>query len=147
MDLDFSTLENKLILDVILEKNKNGDDCITFICSDGWVYRQYHEQDCCEFVCIEDIDGDLSDLVGCVILEAESVTKNDDNSDESGTWTFYKIRYYSEGGGKAGWITIRWYGSSNGYYSESVSFVGEYDIELVRDLKLDKLVGRGDEEV
>lgn len=143
MDLDFSTLENKLILDVILEKNNNGDDSITFICSDGWVYRQHHEQDCCEFVCIEDIDGDLSDLVGCVILEAEEVTKDDSTAAESGTWTFYKIRY--SGSGKGGWITIRWYGYSNGYYSESVSFVGEYDIELVRDLKLDKLVGRSDE--
>ena len=77
-------------------------------------YQQYHDQDCCESVTVEDICGDLDDLVGSPILLAEEViNEKQDNQ----TWTFYRISTIK------GSVTIRWYGKSDGNYSERVSFV------------------------
>jgi hypothetical protein len=79
-------------------------------------YLMHHEQDCCEDVAIEEIVGDLADLVGAEILEAREDSNNTyDDENESQTWTFYNLRTAK------GYVTIRWYGTSNGYYSESVN--------------------------
>lgn len=85
-------------------------------------WQMYYEQDCCASCHIEDVVGDLNDLVGTPIVMAEAVTNNTDPQppadypDESYTWTFYKLATAK------GYVTIRWYGSSNGYYSETASF-------------------------
>ncbi len=97
---------------------------IVFETTDGERYRMYHQQDCCESVSIESIVGDLEDLVGSEMLIAEEVEGQspadfDDKYYESYTWTFYKFAT------RKGYVDIRWLGSSNGYYSESVSFVKE----------------------
>lgn len=112
---DFNELVGKTIVKINgLEKY---EERVTFECSDGVKYKMYHEQDCCESVSIEDVTGDISDLIGSPILVAEESSCNAENVSESGTWTFYKIAT------RKGWVDIRWLGESNGYYSESVSFV------------------------
>ena len=104
------------------EKGSGSMDIVT---EDGITFRLYHDQDCCESVDIEDIAGDVSDLIGSPILMAEEVTSNENppgvtkEYQDSFTWTFYKFATVK------GSVTIRWYGESNGYYSESVSLYVE----------------------
>ena len=78
----------------------------------------YHDQDCCESVAIEDICGDLEDLVDTPMINAEVyTTEKEDEDGDSATYTFYTFRTIK------GTVTVRWYGSSNGYYSESVDML------------------------
>lgn len=91
---------------------------LTFEYGDGQRFVFRHVQDCCESVSIEDICGDLSDLEGEPLIIAEEVDGTPpDNS--YGTWTFYRFAT------RKGTVTVRWFGTSNGYYSESVSYFEE----------------------
>lgn len=112
-DVPFSELEGKTLTAV----NRDGDTSIDFVVNDALKYTMHHDQDCCESVLIEDVNGDLNDLVGTPIVKAEESTNRDNPKphEDSHTWTFYHIRTMK------GTVTIRWYGSSNGYYSEGVS--------------------------
>ena len=92
---------------------EKGDSEIIFLMSDGTAYKMFHEQDCCEEVAVEDTDAPLSSLIGLPLLRAEVAT----SKGEYHTWTFYKLATNLAS------VTIRWYGSSNGYYSEEVNLV------------------------
>jgi hypothetical protein len=120
-DHDISVLNGRRILDVAgLEK---GSDEVYFTCADGSKWRMAHCQDCCESVSVEDIVGDVADLICADVVEARQEVGGDDpagyqtsGSRESYTWTFYIIQT------NKGAVTIRWLGESNGYYSEDVDF-------------------------
>ena len=120
-DKDFGLLVGKVLTSV---KNVN-DEEIVFTVEGGEQYKLVHFEDCCESVMVDDICGDLKDLIGSPILRAEESTSDEppdgfdpeDRGDESETWTFYNMATAK------GSVTIRWYGSSNGYYSEDVDFV------------------------
>lgn len=88
---------------------------VVFTSDDGEVYYMYHDQDCCEDVELEDVCGEVSDLLNTPITNAWENTNSDGTEYGSYTYTFYVL------GTKNGSVTIRWCGSSNGYYSESVS--------------------------
>jgi len=78
----------------------------------------FHAQDCCESVDINDITGDLEDLVGeplWIAVEVSGATEPDVEHYESYTYTFYKFAT------RKGYVDVRWLGESNGYYSEGVS--------------------------
>jgi hypothetical protein len=46
-------------------------DVLDFTTQSGRKFRMFHSQDCCECVRIEDVCGDLSDLIGAPIIQAE----------------------------------------------------------------------------
>lgn len=95
-----------------------GGDEMLFTSDKGDVFRFAHDQDCCESVEIEDIVGDLSDLCGVPILEAEESSEQAETKDDdsSGTWTFFRYSTIK------GTVTVRWFGTSNGYYSETADY-------------------------
>ena len=115
--VEFERLKGKVFKEVLVD-----DSDIKFVTVDGETYNMYHDQDCCENVYVESVVGDLQDLIGSPILIAEESTSAENPEgaqvsewQESFTWTFYKLAT------DKGYVDIRWYGESNGYYSESVS--------------------------
>ena len=97
------------------------EESVTFE-NDKVRYVLYHNQDCCESVVVEEIIGDLDDLENLPLL----IAREDSNADgeelpneESYTWTFYNFATYK------GYVTIRFLGTSNGYYSEDVQCMKE----------------------
>jgi len=128
-DIDFEILAGK-VLSKIEGKDKTnlrlGDEEIVFTTIDGEVYKLFYEHDCCAICDIVDIVGEIDDLIGTPILLAEVVTNENENppgvdiseyNRESFTWSFYKLATIK------GFVTISWYGSSNGYYNEKVTFI------------------------
>lgn len=117
---DYCNLSELLGKTLLSVKYYNEEQEVHFIDNEGTTYVLYHDQDCCEYVYLQDIEGDFRDLVGSPILLSEEVSEDRPPLDEhegSYTWTFYKFATVK------GYVDLRWYGSSNGYYSESVSFV------------------------
>jgi hypothetical protein len=118
MDYNAEAKIESMVGQVFTSVTQNGDEMVFENATERFVF--FHSQDCCESVSIEDICGDLQDLVGEPLLIAEEVsgeTPVDFNEEEhdSVTWTFYKFAT------RRGYVDVRWFGESNGYYSEGVS--------------------------
>lgn len=120
IDVKFEELVGKIMKTVVNDK----DERVIFTTEDDEEYMLYHGQNCCESVRVEDVCGDLADLVGFPVLHAEeSIGKRPEDRPapewgiDSETWTFYRISTVR------GTVVIRWHGESNGWYSEGVDFV------------------------
>lgn len=119
-EVKFSDLQGKTLKSIKVSDDK---ERVEIECDDGKKFVMLHHQECCESVAVEDVIGDLADLIGTPILLAEEAVSDKEPEGfkyeyqpESQTWTFYKLRTIK------GSVDIRWFGSSNGYYSESVYF-------------------------
>lgn len=125
-DMYGDTLFPSLVGETItkIEGLEKGSEFVTLVTESGKKFQMFYEHDCCASCSIEDIIGDVSDLLNTPILQAEVSTNCEENPpgmpkpdyQDSFTWTFYKLAT------SKGYVTIRWYGESNGYYSESVTF-------------------------
>jgi hypothetical protein len=131
---EFSALLGKTILSLSVDPDKA---YVRIQCSDNTDYLMCHQQDCCEDVSLADIVGDIADVIGSPIFTAAVLSnKVDTDANRDGEWrdveicewTFYRL------GTKNGEITMRWCGTSNGYYSTEVNF---YEKPIVPDYKSD----------
>lgn len=101
---------------------KVGSEEVWFYCKDGFIVKMYHSQDCCESVMLESadsLDNDNDIYTDCEWCEMEFVHdeyKSGNSEWGTYTWTYYKFRT------NKGYDVLRWYGESNGYYSEEVDF-------------------------
>lgn len=100
-----------------------GSEEIILETQDGRRWRMFHDRDCCETVEVEDVCGDISDLIGHPLTMAEEVYSNEypvdsshEGHDTDHMWTFYKLATAK------GYVTIRWFGESNGFYSVKAQF-------------------------
>jgi hypothetical protein len=118
------TVPFKTLLGKTLTSARVLNDEVVYFNTDSEEFRLFHWQDCCEGVYVESVVGDLQDLIGEPLLVAEQVESLPltpeqltlQEGRDSYTWTFYKLAT------RKGYVDIRWFGSSNGYYSESVTF-------------------------
>lgn len=116
---DLTDLVGQTLVSVKRDQDLGVGDNIEFTTESGRSYVLCHFRDCCEEVYIEDITGDLQDLVGVPILMAEESTSEDVVQYEwqhRNEWTFYKFATVK------GYVTIRWCGGIVPYYSIEVSF-------------------------
>lgn len=117
-DLDVVVLHD--IMGKTLRKIEVNEYDIKFHTTDAETFIMYHDQDCCESVGLVDIIGDIEDLVGSPIVLAENrtseITVPEGFENYLQMWTFYEFAT------NQGSVTLRWFGSSNGYYGIGVSF-------------------------
>lgn len=106
-------------------EGRPGTGVLRFTAGNGYEVVFHHDQDCCEKVEIVDIVGDLHDLEGSPVVMAECATNSDGavlppegrDWQDCFVWTFYKFATTK------GYVTVRWLGQSNGYYSMSVDML------------------------
>lgn len=117
--MDVSDMIGKTFTSV--RRSKDGDDEIILFSGDGYEYKLFSSENNNVNdvqVVIDDIVGDLSDLENSPILVSELVKSEGKSrlNNDIGTWSFYKFSTIK------GYVDVKWWGRSNGYYSEEVNF-------------------------
>ena len=125
------------------EREDNLHDFLGFYLENGKSVHLLHRGDCCEVVELLDMDFDIQKIVGQKLVVAEETWQkgltdaSDDNPyGESSTWSFY--RFATE---EAGHVVVRFFGQSNGYYSETVDVIDDlagWDIVLEEKARIEK---------
>jgi hypothetical protein len=116
MTNDFFTLKGQIVRKI---QALNGDSL--YILTDKYKYNLYHAQDCCEYVRLVKVIGDIDNILNEEIIFAEEDGgANDpdwysDNYNDSHTWTKFVL------GTKNANVEFWFLGESNGYYGESIS--------------------------
>jgi hypothetical protein len=116
MTNDFFTLKGQIVRKI---QALNGDSL--YILTDKYKYNLYHAQDCCEYVRLVKVIGDIDNILNEEIIFAEEDGgANDpdwysDNYNDSHTWTKFVL------GTKNANVEFWFLGESNGYYSEHIS--------------------------
>lgn len=120
-DVELEELIGQVFDEVVYDE---GAQTVDFIKDGSTRYALGHVSDCCESVWLDDVNGDWSCLAGQPITIAEERSHHSAADElESTTWTFYLFA------SPKGTVLLRWCGTSNGYYSESVEL---YDITKSR---------------
>lgn len=107
-----SLLEGKTITQVT--GACQGSDLVLFYLEDGTRVRMTPEHDDYSLVSIEEVVGDIEDLIGTVKQARMACGSLLDTKEGRELWTFYRIST------EKGLVTFRWCGVSNGYYSVEV---------------------------
>ncbi len=133
-EFKFEDLKGKTLVKI----EQDTADWLYLTDSEGNKYRMYPDND----VWLEDVCGEFKDILNQEILLAECVEEystdnNDDDYDECQQWTFYKLSTLK------GSITLRWFGSSNGYYSIDVDFgrltlINKTPQQMIDDIESEK---------
>ncbi len=91
----------------------NQPESVVFETEDGRTFQMYHEQDCCEYVYLKKIKGNVDSLIGRPVVKASV----DYMHRGGGTETTFVIQVE-----KRGKVQFIWLGVSNGYYGETATF-------------------------
>ena len=121
--VDFSAMKGLTIESVLIAPDKR---CIIFKSLEDGSFKLHDQEEehspGSADVYVEDICGDIEDIIGTPLLLVEEVSYENEHppgcpsiEDECWTWTFYKIAT------NKGVVTIRWYGQSSKYYSQEVT--------------------------
>ncbi len=120
---DFSELQGLVLTEIVYSYNellsRDEEPTVIFKSKDR-KFIMAGDGDCCARAYLEDVCGDLQQLIGDPILLADGVANKMDQIGEKG-WFFYKLSTIKES------VTMRWMYRSSGYegYSVKVSFEEE----------------------
>jgi len=106
----------------IVEKIDYSKDEFVLSFTDGTQLKFYHEQYCCEKVYITQFVFSIPEIKGFASIigkELKSIKESYKKGEwEYGTYTETKLEFDTS----CGKFEVHWYGESNGWYDENVSF-------------------------